>query len=657
MGRFRPSSRPRSRRSGNGQVLVIFALSITVIFAAAGLAFDIGRFYSERRFLQNAADAAALAAANAMIRGETAAEADAEARDILTRNFMASPSGVTPALPPTTPVYANNDSTNPANLINGIVINGTDIRVAVQNTLGYTFGRIVGLDQNTIGGQARVWSNGSALPIAVRHYINAPGAVGGGTNPCDGNTHAFQDLIATANTACRDSVSMTSNRTMPSAGWDFNPLNPNDDPAHHGPIIQLVGQGAEASNSSSFRGFVALDIRDFSAGFAGNATSNIYYNGVTAGTSANTLADVEAGWIAKGYPGPAFPPVTTPADPNDQVGILDGNKSGIIITGLDNRFSPGDEVLAAVYSGTVQTIPDFALSVGSTQTINAGQNRDGLVSMTATKNQSFAGTVNTSAFGNWNDPTNPYGTSLSPITFTPNPATPATTITWATFNASAIAPTGIYTAWIQGHSPSPYLTDHYYPVAINIGGVSRDFSNTGTGLMLSTGSTGGTATGSFSISTSNNGSQAFAPTGSPATITLSLEGPPDIDPLKRGVLPVGLGATSLTPISFGLSKGMTQTVNVSINAGSLVPGEYPLTIRATGTNSDGQVVTHMIPITLDIATGSSSTQYVDIIGFAIFRITDVNSNSVDGYAISGVYADMNDPALRRGQVARLVPWN
>ncbi len=35
----------------------------------------------------------------------------------------------------------------------------------------------------------------------------------------------------------------------------------------------------------------------------------------------------------------------------------------------------------------------------------------------------------------------------------------------------------------------------------------------------------------------------------------------------------------------------------------------------------------------------------------------MDSNAVYGYAISGVYADMNDPALRRGQVARLVPWN
>jgi len=45
------------------------------------------------------------------------------------------------------------------------------------------------------------------------------------------------------------------------------------------------------------------------------------------------------------------------------------------------------------------------------------------------------------------------------------------------------------------------------------------------------------------------------------------------------------------------------------------------------------------------------------VGFTTFRITGTDSNAIYGYAISGLYADMNDPALRRGQVARLVPWN
>ena len=84
---------------------------------------------------------------------------------------------------------------------------------------------------------------------------------------------------------------------------------------------------------------------------------------------------------------------------------------------------------------------------------------------------------------------------------------------------------------------------------------------------------------------------------------------------------------------------------------------YSLTLRVTGTNSAGQPVTRLVPITLTIATASSSNEYVDILGFATFRITGMDSNAVYGYAISGLYADMNDPALRRGQVARLVPWN
>ena len=655
MGLFRLTMPRGSRRTDSGQVLVIFALAITVIFAAAGLAFDIGRFYSERRFLQNAADAAALAAANALIRGETVADADAEARDILARNFLSSPSGVTPALPPTTPVYASGHAGDASFLINGILLpgrdtnTGRDIRVAVQNTLGYTFGRVVGLDQNTIGGQARVATKGDLLPIAVRHYINAPGPTSGAVYPCDGNTSDFQDLVSTAETSCLGSVTSTSLRTVPSPGMNFDAAFPNNDPSHHGPIIQLVGQGAQSSNTSAFRGFVALDIRNFYS-----SSSNVFYNDVPFGANANTLAAYEAAWIAGGYPGPDFPPVVVPPDPNDQIGILDGNKSGIIIDAIEGRYSPGQEILAAVYSGIVNTIPDFTLEVPSQVAIGTTENRDGEITMVAKKNNSFTGTIQSSVVPDWGDPTNPYGTlAMPPLAFSPEPATPETTITWTSLSTTGATP-GIYTIWIKGHSPSPYLIDHYYPVSINVGGVTKAFTTTGAGLLVSTTATGLTGTGSFAISTPNNpASAAFSTTSTPSTVTLTLEGGPQ----SNGVLPVGLGAATLSPSSFTLTRGQTQNISVSINGGSLGPGEYPLTIRATGINGDGDRVTRLIPITFDIATASTSNQYVDIIGFAIFRITDINSNSVDGYAISGVYADMNDPALRRGQVARLVPWN
>jgi Flp pilus assembly protein TadG len=633
--------RPWRRPDARGQVLVLVVFGMVAILAGAGLAFDVGRFFSERRFLQNAADAGALAVANALIRGESNADAEAEGRDVLARNLLASPTGTT-AVVTTVPEYLTGHPGDPVYLTSGVLITGGQVRVAIRSDVTYTFGRAIGLGDARIGATARADTIGDLLPIAVRHFINAPGPTVGAVTPCDGNSHDFQDLVATANTSCLGTATDASLRSTPNPGLAFNNSNPDDDPTNHGPIIALVGQGADPSNAASFRGFVALDIRNFES-----SSSNLFYNGVTVGMGANTIADVEAGWVATGYPGPQFPPVTNPPDADDQIGILDGNKSGIIVDAINARYDPGSEILAAVYSGIVMNIPDFAMTVPSMVTINTNQNRNGSVTMSVSKNAAFAGVVDSSAFGNWNDPTNPYGTTLLPLNFSPSPITPAGTVTWTQFQTSG-APQGIFPVWIQGHSSSPYLTDHFYPVAVKIGNVNHDFSATGLGSVISVASAGSTGTGTFTFSTPNNNSTYFG-----GTVTLTVEGGPQ----ANGILPSGIGTISVSPSSFTLNKGDNQTVTVSINGGTLSPNEYPLTIRATGTNKDGELVTRMIPFTFDIATAGTSDEYVDILGWTVFRITSLDSNTVYGYAISGVYTDMNDSALRRGQVARLVPWN
>jgi putative Flp pilus-assembly TadE/G-like protein len=638
-----PAQLMRARRGArpDGQVMVIFAMGLVMLLTFASLAFDIGRFYSERRFLQNAADAGALAMANALIRGDTQAEADAQARDVLDRNFLGSPNGSVPTDPPVIPEYDTGFAGDPDHLSNGILVTGSEIRVAVQSNVGYTFGRVIGLNTNTIIARARVRSIGDMLPIAVRHFINAPGPAAGASAPCAIDTSSFHDLVSTSDTSCLGTSTDGSLRTNPSPGAAYNAASPDNDSSSHGPIISLVGQGAQPGNNASFRGFVVLDVRNFASG-----SSNLFYNGVTSGMNTNTLKAVEAGWVGPGYPGPNFPPVTSPPDPNDQVGIMDGNSSGIVIDEMALRYRAGDEILAAVYSGTTMTIPDFAYSVGNTQTIGTTQNRNNLVAMTLTKNASFAGIVTTTAFTDWGDAANPYGTTLSPLTFSPEPATPNTTVRWATFSTTG-APVGIYTIWVKGHSSSPYLTDHYYPVAINIGGVSRDFSSSSGGMVIPISSTGATGSGTMNFSTAG-GSSTFK-----GTISLAVEGGPQ----DNGVLPAGIGSISISPSTLDLSSSGTRTTTVTINGGSLSPGEYMLTVRATGTNLSGDVVTRLVPFVFDVATGSTSNEYVDIQGFAVFRITSANSNSIDGYAISGVYADMNDPELRRGQTARLVPWD
>jgi Flp pilus assembly protein TadG len=642
--------RGRGRRETvGGQVIVIFAVSLVVLMGIAGLAFDIGRFYSEKRFLQNAADSGALAVANALIRGESEADAEAEGRDVLARNLAGSPSGTT-AVVATTPQYETGHAGDEVYLNSGILIDSSgNVRVAIKSDVGYTFGRVVGLGSTVVGGQARVATKGDLLPIAIRHYINAPGPFAGAVAPCDGNSNHFQDLVSTAERSCLGSMTDASDRRVPQPGSPFNPLVPDDDPVNHGPIITLVGQGASPSNAASFRGFVALDIRNFQYD---TPSSNILYNGVIPGMTANEIKDFEAAWIAKGYPGPDFPPVVSPPDPNDQIGIIDGNSTGVAITEIDTRYNPGDEILASVYSGTVQSIPDFAYTVATTTTINTNQNRDNTVDMSVTKNASFTGVVETSAFPDWGDPGHPWGTTLAPLAFTPSPMTPNGTVTWSTFQTTG-APQGVYTVWIQGHSSDPVLLDHYYPVGIAIGSINRDFS-TSSGATVAVATTGATGTAAVTVGTSNNNGTFFG-----GDVTLSMEGGADMN----GVLPPGIGSVSVSPSTITLAKGISQSVTVTVDTGTLAPDVYLLTLRVTGLNSAGQVVTRLVPITLTVATASTSNEYVDILGFATFRltctptVTGCPTNAVDGYAISGTYADMNDPALRRGQVARLVPWN
>ena len=67
--------------SDSGQALIWFALSLVVLLGIAALAIDVGRLYGERRRMQNAADAAALAGAHELCQGRSDADAIAMAND------------------------------------------------------------------------------------------------------------------------------------------------------------------------------------------------------------------------------------------------------------------------------------------------------------------------------------------------------------------------------------------------------------------------------------------------------------------------------------------------------------------------------------------------------------------------------------------------
>jgi hypothetical protein len=649
--RRRPSTADGAarRRRSPGQVLVIVAIGMAGLFAAAGLAIDIGRFYSERRFLQNAADAAALSAANALIRGETTSQADTRAREVLTSNFSHSPSGVTPGLPPTTPVYESGHAGDPTYLIDGILITGREVRVAVRNPVSYTFGRVAGLVQNTIGAQARVVMQGRLLPIAVRNFINPSGPNVGAAAPCSYDRRQFMDFFATADTACLGTETDSTLRVDPTAGLDWSTSNPSNDTANHGPIIEILGQGAQPNNGADFRGFLALDIRNFQA-----VGTQVYYNGVNAATNPTTLKAMEANWVTiGGYPGPMFPPITSPPDPNDEAAAMSGNSTGTVIDEVAKRFTLGDEILVAVYSGNVNAIPDFSVTSPGTLALPTTGTVASAGSIKVSRNQAFSGQVTLSTLADLNDPANPMvlGTlsgGASPITYDPNPVTPTLgsgqSVALKNITTAGAAP-GIYSLWIQAQAGSPYLTTKLVTLPIKVGTVNGDFGITADATNKVAISSGDTLTFDLSLTKSSSGSYG-------SSVALSVDGP----------LPTGVGSVSFSPSSVvPTSSGVTS--RLTVNTGSMASGRYTFVVRATGLNNDStpRPVTHLLPLILDVATGDSGNQnYVDISGFALMRIASdplVNSNTIYAYAISPVILDPDDARLRRGQAARLVPWN
>ena len=639
----------RDRARETGQVLVIFALALTALMGAAGLAFDIGRFYTERRFLQNAADAAALAAGQVLVNGGTTAEARTEAMAVLSRNYSIPPNGIVPSLPPAagSEVYESGHANEGPYLLDGIRISGLSVRVAVRNTIPYTFGRALGFDTNTIVARARVKFEGDLLPIAVRRFIKAPGT-NSGTYPCTDNFNQFMDFFASANTACLGTDTDASQRTPAAPGAAYSTTTPDNDRANHGPIVEILGQGSSPDNGADFRGFVALDIRNFAT-----STSQQYFNKVTASTNSNTLKDMQAQWILNGgYPGPMFPPAVTPPDPNDQVAAMSGNSAGAGVDAMSQRFAAGDEILVAVYPGVTMQIPDFSMSSPGVIPIQTSGNTSSAGSFRVSRNQAFSGQVTLSTVADANDPANPLVTgainSSPPVTYNPNPVTPTmgsgASVAMKDVSTSG-ATTGIYAAWLKGQAGSPYLTTKYTPFSFQVGSVSKDFTIT-SNVTEATAATSG-ATVSFTLNLKRSGG-AFGGTG----VSLSLEAMPE------SAMPTGIGAVTFSPSTVTPANGSGTNTTLTINTGTMASGIYPLVVRATGTNGDGRPVTKLLVIQVNVATSSAggNQEYVDIVGFAVMRVVGITSNSVTAYAISEVIADPSDSRLRRGQVARLSPW-
>lgn len=636
------SARGRVARTEQGQVLVLVALGLVVLLGATAFAIDLGRQSAQERYLQNAADAGALAGCRALVDGASDNAARDTADTIARANLASSPVGADAILPTAAEplVYADGHLGDPSYLIAGIFVSGTSVRVAIMANVDTTFGVLLGVDSLAAYGRARCGLEaGPAMPIVARRYDNAPGPGGG-----------FVDFLATEGTS-------TAGGVDPVNVLGYGGRTPASE-AQPGPEFDLYGPGAKAANESNFRGFIALDIRNFST-----TLSRVYYNGVAAGTNPNTIKTMQGDYIVDGYPGPAFPSIQTPPDPNDQVAIMSGNDSAMVMDNFRQRYSVGDRVLLAVYNGTVMEIPDFSITPPAYIALPATGTTNG-PSFVVGRNNEFDSTVTLHLHGDHlaTDPAHDLipvdGAAtaapgqMTPPTFNPNvflPAKSGTTVQMQNIQTNTV-PAGIYTIWLEGHSGDPYFQTRRTPVAVRIGGAVRDFSFANSGSLGSAATIGAAVTIPIQVST-NGGSSAWGTN----PVTLSID---ETSFLTCNYTPAAIapGAITLSSTSVVPSTGTGTLSNLTVQTAGLGSGCYTFNVRGTGTNGAGQPVTHIWPVQVLVATAASGGSYVDIIGFGAFQVTAVDSNGFSGRAISGVYADPNDPALRRVQTARLMPW-
>jgi len=638
------------RPEPRGQVLVIVALVTVILLGFAAVAIDFGRQNAEQRHVQTAADAAALAGCRALIDGETDLAAAATARTVAEVNLEDSPAGATSTVAPDgAPVYLDGHPGDPSYLTSGILVSSTSVRVAIASTIDTALARVVGVPTLDTGGRAQCQlQGGPAIPIVARRYENAPGPGAG-----------FVDFAATTTTSGGGGLDAVS-----VLGYDGRTPASEADP---GPVFSLYGPNSKAANDSDFRGFVALDVRNFQS-----TTSRVYYNGVAPGITENTLKDMQGTYLRSGYPGPMFPSVVEPADPNDQVAVLLGNDTAQVVGNFEDVFAVGDRILLALYSGTVMQIPDFAISPPSAITLDSttaapvnGPN------FTISRNDAFNSTVTLHLHGDANaaaagypaydilpDPsvTPPGAGDMNQPTWSTDvfiPAKSGTTVAMSGIETNAI-PAGIYTAWLEGHSGNPYFQTRRYTVPVKVGGALRDFSFINSTTSGSAAGIGDSISLPIYVSTTNASATKWEATGSVVALTMDPASFTDcaLVPATIGAGQITFSAATVTPTHSG--SGALSTLTVSTVG--LAPGCYRFDVRGTGTNGDAQPVTHIQPITFTVATTSSGGSYVDIIGFTVFEMTDINANEISGRAVSGVYANANDSALRRAQRARLIPW-
>jgi hypothetical protein len=403
-----------------------------------------------------------------------------------------------------------------------------------------------------------------------------------------------------------------------------------------------------------------------------------YYNG--ADSQANAAKDMSQNWIYQhGYPGP-YPQT------GSQVAILDGASNAFAAGAMQTAgYRVGDAVAAVVYDGYVWTTPNYKVvitppannGIAASQPLNEGEALAYTVSIVNTSPASahwYTPIDLTFSFDFTNKPV-PLGTSM---TMDGNPVTGGTYTVNGVTEAGWSGTLRIWTSELI--TPSLYLSglNLFVDSSLRARGASTNYGfgygfTPDDDFALRNGSgDSGNYSGKLVVRL-NQGTQAVVTTFGAGSFL-------DANPCRNKASNVPVHAELRlggAPLAWGSYFSSDPDMDMDIEEGALKAVNFPLTpnpnaflgsytLRITvgpgscgsGTPPPTSVQARTMDIPLDIlaaAPNATPDKFVYIQGYAVFRISCVDTNDVWGYAISSLYESYED--IRVGLRPRLVPWN
>lgn len=456
----------------------------------------------------------------------------------------------------------------------------------------------------------------------------------------------------------------------------------------------IAGVGAKPNvGSPAFSGPIVLDMRNMTG-------SPTYYYPFDATTSLQQYKYLISKYILGDYTGPVV-------QPGDQVAYYNGISAGLIYDALSARYKIGDIITTIVYNGTIYGDPGASLTLApdkqnrtnrnETATNRARCNIDNSAYMYG---ESFASSLNPAQYDLTLSASNLYNMRSflsSPASDFANAKGTWASGGWSGFDSNGIGPktsansSSFTFKFEQGSSGSTCTTTGSTPTTYTL----PDYQRGARTIYLESEDAGTHyRRGYYVFAALDPDSTDFYPyfageiiytpmqRGEDSSIDFLIEnvqndGDPGteiaIDPTSSGVISFdwcsyvssvgGTPSCSESTTNGGTnSGGVTATVikpqsnknkyslNIDVSDTATENKEYYLRINVTngGVTRWAWYYINVIP-----AISNSIKNYVYVLGYAEFKITDIANNYVKGQAVSGL---LKPSELKTGFQPRLLPW-